>query len=300
MLTAFGFLVLFTSIVCSSYAPDVPLFVWSGESFTVSNQNLEWEASDVNSFIDSLFAKTHTKTPEVIVLYLVSKLRTDEVARHKFFSSLKQELSLASYSVIVPYIDMDYDMSVSVVNTAHTVHQNGGSVIYLGKDATLLRGITRRVPSTEVSDITRIREDPIFSNGVTDLLIVHIERGDLESSELLDTIQSLVVEGSAGKYIALCTALRHQSVEDISSNFGIPVSKKRDASMLQASFYDNNNTNLVNISTINWFNRFFPGWFWEIFAIFAVFLSIVIFGTCQLNQIQVPDRLPQLKGKQKQ
>lgn len=224
--------------------------------------------------------------PEVVVIFLESKLRTDEVIRFLnkgVFGGLKSLIDNAVSSTFSPFVTLHTSLEHSLVNaiSGHT-----GSVVVLG-EGSVYHHLHKKLPSTRlVKSAKDLKGDSIFSNGQTDVLIVQLHSSEpttqsrlAASDSFISKVQKIVSEQTS-KYISFYTALKHHKVEDdISMEFRMPDPKKRANFEFQAS----NDTPAANITSIHWFNRWFPGWWWELASVITITIVITLFGTCILN-----------------
>jgi len=286
------------SCVTSTLMDDVPVVLWS-ERNILSTLQFNGDSISTHELISLLKNLLNSQT-EVVVLFLESQLHTHEVssftAPSSIFSLLREQTKNFN-SIVVPYASIDSTFVHSL--TRAIASKDGVSFIYnsgAGNDLSL----------TSLSEITNLRSlagHPIFSNGRPDLILINLNHEGLSKESKFDYSGKImeevikIVKGATLDYVALYTGVsHHQSLTESFKRFAL--NQKRFVSTIQA-VYDNN-TPITNITQLNWFNEWFPGWFWELFSVFFIFLSVVIFGACQLMQIQVPSKLPNPKKLQKQ
>lgn len=297
-------------LACASFIPDVPMFAWSGDNF-LNGKNLQitepLSSSDVTAFVASLLSTQKNsviasyvdlkgKAPEVVVLYLQPKLRTDEIVRFSQKGSLvalQESLKQSASSIFSPAVDLDTPLTSGLVELARSIE----SVAYCGQGP-LAAILSRQVPSLRVIDYTVLEGDSIFTNGVTDLIIVELHsdhptvQSRLKATDATVALIQSIVSKSTSKYISVYTGLQHHSVEeDVPETLAMPQSHKKRSDFVFA-FNDDNNQTLQNITGLHWFNRWFPGWFWELFTIMIIIVTISVYGLFTLAALQVPNKLP--------
>jgi len=231
------------------------------------------------------------KTPEVVVLFLEPKLRTDEVVRHSsslhFLQSVMENGVSSIYS---PFVQMDSPLVTPLIEVASSAQKNGASILYLGKGS-LLESLKSKIPSVVQTEISSLASSDIFSNGIVDLLFVELSSNLPTIQERLSETDSHIEEihnilsAASSQYISVFTALKHHPVEN-DLEIVIPVHKKRDLFFIQQ-----NNTPDGNITIPHWFNRWFPGWFWELFVVCSTVVAISLCGTLTLFSLQGLDKL---------
>jgi len=300
MKTALIFLFL-TSVFfsLSRKTNDVPIFIWSGESYFNGQNKVVSEyltSESVYSFLESFFKQEDTGSffqfrtskklnPEVFVLFLESKLRTDQVSRNGgALSTLKKLMEKEKCSLYDPYLDLDGSFNPFVVNLAYEAKNFGAKIIYTGQGSQLLQNLIKRVPELQVVKLEEFQEiSDIFSNGVTDLVIVEIpEPRFKETDQFIKTVQTNLEEKTSN-YIGVYTALE----------FDYPPSFEFER---RAVFEALSNYSISNItenstesnSTETKFFYFFPGWFWEVFLTLGIMMPTMIGSVFALKEVQVP------------
>jgi len=300
------------SLTFGAFIPDVPLFMWSGDKSAFEGQNLMIQkplaTHDIATLVSSLLSGEQKpgstvnfqSKPEVVVLFLEHHLRTDEVIRFSkkgHFSALQDLLQNSPASTYSPYVAMSTPLAGPLVKA---VTENiVGSVVLIGRksEKNYNEGPLNHLLNNQISIRTVERPedlvaDSIFSNGVTDLLIVQLDASNtnmearlIQSDKVIKIVQKMVTEETKGNFVSIYTALEHHQLNEEIPNFRTEEKKRAHFEILQAD-------TPANITRLHWFNEWFPGWFWEIATVMFIFLSITMFGTCTLNQLQVPDHLP--------
>jgi hypothetical protein len=318
---------LFCVIVSSTYTYDVPLALWSGKDFIkgehvgVSNYVTE---TDIEILLRSLIHKQYnigtlsqyvdsTYHPEVLVIFAEAQLRSEQLSTYA--SSLlkfREILRSAESSLQAPFVDMPTAFDIHLVNVVKSVHEAQGDVFYLGKGSPLLKDILNRDPNTIVTTVAAMentlkKNEKIFSNGKTDIIIVYLSTMT-ESSGKFKVTDSVIsdihglISSQTDDYVCVYTGLAFDNPE-YNVDFGSKQtsSRKRHISSMQAG----NDTapapapeispspapmkpNATNNGTVPVFRQFFGGWFWELFVCMIVMLPFLIIGTYAIDSIQTP------------
>jgi len=314
--TILSLLFAIVSLSSARFAADVPFAIWSGAGY-LTGQNIAvtntLTPSEVGDLLYS-FASSSGKTgvlsqyaspksiPEVIVIFAEHKIRSDQVSTHKkSFTNLKNYLQTEESSLFAPFVDLAVSFDSFVVNLAYTTQvQNGqvqnGQVFYVGKGSILLHDLTRRVPSTTILTLEKFAQvfskSAIFSNGVTDIIIVYLDSKlpslDIKFKESDDTIKSVqtLVSSKTSKYVSAYVGLECDELQ-LTTKFAdrepqYVYNSKRF--ILQYANGTSNNTN----ATIPIFRQYFGGWFWELFLICIILIPLLIIGVFGINGIQTP------------
>jgi len=277
----------------SKLASDVPLFLWSGEKY-VQAKNLGFSSglstADVGALFDSVTGDNPVPTPlskllnkpqpEVFVIFVEPHLSLAKlVSSSSKLSALQNVMQTSTGSFYAPYVDVPESLLPTVILSS-SESKESASVIYSGKGATLLTELKIRVPKVKAVTLNNLEKvlssSKIFNNGVTDVVIVHFdvqESSDEQftrANELIQSVQSIISQKTSN-YVAVYTGLQADEVEDREFQ------KRMYMQYQDFSFLDlDNNTNSTN-GTINWFQTFFPGWFWEVFLLFMFVIPISMF-----------------------
>jgi len=301
-------------VTIANFVPDVPLFAWSGESYLLGKNRQITQTlttKEIPLLVGSMLSSTKDfqqyvspdgKLPELIVLFLEPKLRSDEVIRYSSaLPFLRNMVEGSTSSIYSPFVQMDDNLLFPLVQVASAAQKNGASVFYHGKGA-LGDFLQEKIPSLINTDISSLAPT-VFSNGVVDLLFVelHSELPTLpqrlaETDSTIERINKMITSVSS-QYISIYTGLRHHQVEDEIHPY-VPESHhhKRNSYI----FFDQNNSIPDdNVTLPHWFNRWFPGWFWELFIVCLIILIICFFGTMTLFSLQGLDKLAKPKDLQR-
>jgi len=304
-------------LVCAAFSAatlvsDVPMFAWSGKEYLGGKSTVSASVTpkSVQSFLQSVVKhremaspfsnKAQIPTPEVLVVVLESQLRLDEMSVYSVqLPALKKMMQDASSSIFVPHVDLQEALTGNIVKVSSSV---SGSVIYAGKGATLLPQLKRTVPSIQEVTIARLeyvlQGSNIFHNGVTDLLIVHLETATpLEKFDHTNQVlQHLydVVSSQTKDYVFVYTGISYGGAKWV-NNFD--TIKRSYSSFQDYVLEDSAQANATNGTKPNWFQEFFPGWFWEVTVPFMFLVPIILAGYCQLMSVQAPEQFVPKKKK---
>jgi len=289
------------------------LFLWSGESY-VHAKNLGLSSglttADVEGLLESISSGHAVSTPfsnvlstaqpEVLVIFLEPQLSLSQVVSSSAqLPALKKVMQTSTGSFYAPYVDLTEPLVSGVIQSASKIPASA-SVIYAGKGASLLPVLKIRVPKVKAVPLNTLDKvlssSKIFNNGVTDLVIVHLEVQEEDTTEkftrensIIQAVHTIVSEKTSN-YVAVYTALEADIVEDQDY-------RKRVFMQYEYILDDpNNGTNGTN-GTITWFQMFFPGWFWEVTLILIFLIPILITGFCHLMSIQTPMFEERVKAK---
>jgi len=297
-------LALCTVCAVAKLASDVPLFLWSGEKYVNANNlglSSALTTADIEALFDSVtsgnavttpFSKVLNKPqPEVFVIFVEPHLSLSQlVSTSAQLPVLQNVMQASAGSFYAPYVDLSDSLVSTVIHSASKI-PTSASVIYAGKGATLLPELRARVPNVRAVSLNNLEKvlstSKIFNNGVTDLVIVHLDAQESSveqfsrANAVIQAVHSIISQKTSN-YIDVYTALEADSVED--KNFQKRVYMDYSDFFIDDAANDTNGTN----GTISWFQTFFPGWFWEVFLIFLFIVPIIITGYCQLMSIQTP------------
>jgi len=328
---------LFCVIVSSTYTYDVPLALWSGKDFVkgehvgvshyvtphdteillLSLIHKEINIGVLSPYVDS---KYH---PEVLVLFAEAQLRSEQLSTYaSSLTKFREILRSAESSLQAPFVDMPTAFDSHLVNVVNSVHQKEGSIFYVGKGSPLLKDILnsdRNTFVTTLRDFERIikKDDKIFSNGKTDLVIVYLSSMTESSGKFKDTDMAIsdihrVISSKTDDYVCVYTGLAYDNPE-YNVEFGVRQSFKRHISSMQQFGNDTVPSPVPspmpngtvpspspmppgNNTEIPIFRQFFGGWFWELFVCMIVMLPFLIIGTYAIDSIQTPLFEPKKKN----
>jgi len=299
---------------------DIPCLFWSGENYFSGKESMVTQpvfARDVQNVLELFLASgngqqtpfapylnANGKIPEVIVLFLEPQLRTDQLASGEF-TSVENALKNSVTSIVAPNARLDGKASFveDTLKSASTIianRQSGAKVIYSGL------GYSSLTETKDVVEIVRVKElikylqsSNIFSNGVTDLLIVRLDTKQSSSIKFssdnvfLNQVQEVVAKSTGGNYIAIFTA-EQPEVPEI--NWQPRGSAKRMIGDFRFKVAQTNSSN----NTSPTFSQLFPGWFWQGFLIIAVMFVIGGVGYWSMAQLQTPDKWENVKKVRRQ
>jgi len=237
--------------------------------------------------------------PEVVVLYLDDKLRTDHLATYQTsFSPLKELLSKSASSMVVPFVDVGSSYQDSIISIARSV--SGGSIYYIdaGKGG-FLKELQEKVKNVKNININEMNNIPnsIYSDSKADLIIVHLgsnenakERYDHSVSTIVDLNQK--ISSQTSKFLAIYTGLSYDEPPK-----SLHIYSKRNIFDYSSILVEANNGTINGSNGSGWFFTYFGGWFWEVLLFVVITTPVLVSGIYAINSIQTPDRF--IKPKQK-
>jgi len=254
----------------------------------------------------AFMSKPRTIKPELVLLFLEPHLRVDQVASYSsFLPTLKSVMQNSASSLHAPHLDLSQSLVSAIANAVSRVHESA-KIVYAGRGGDLLSVLKRLDESVKAVSLANLKDTlsslpTIFSNGVTDFVIINLEQGSSDVSErfqktdaIIQTVQAFVSKNTPA-YVSLYTGLAYDDLEW--TVYGFP-SVKRDIQTIEDFEFVYNANNMTNGTQPTWFQEFFPGWFWEA-TLFLIFLiPIILTGYCCLMSIQAPDYfIPPSKDK---
>jgi len=281
------------------------MFIWTGEN-CISGKNVGLPngltSSDVEYLLESIIYGSAVSTPfssilrnpkaEVVVIFLEPQLSSPLLPSYLAqLPSLTSLMKTSAGSLYAPFVDLSEPLDSVIIRSASSVDKNA-NVIYSGKGATLLPDLKARVPKVKSTSIANLQKtlslSKIFSNGVTDLVIVHFENPESDtddftrSNEIIYAVSTLISDKTTN-YIAVYTSLSSDAQVVDDSKF----QKRLFLDYEELSFEEqaSNNTN----GTGNWFQNFFPGWFWAVALVLVFIIPIAITAFFQIMSIQTPN-----------
>eukprot|EP01121_Diplochlamys_sp_Union-15-3_P011082 TRINITY_DN317_c0_g1_i1.p1 TRINITY_DN317_c0_g1~~TRINITY_DN317_c0_g1_i1.p1 ORF type:complete len:313 (-),score=55.30 TRINITY_DN317_c0_g1_i1:76-1014(-) len=284
---------------------EIPCLTWSGKNHYKSKSEInEVVHSDqinsiLNAFLPNKIAQSENiasklneveTSPEVIVLFLEPEFRTDLLASGKF-SSLKHIMESSTSSITIPRVHLRAHQYSLVDSTLREiVKSDETNVVYSGFSNSFL-AYQNNVRVVTPSDFLAYLEDAeIFTNGVTDLLVVHLdakksEKKFSDDDKLIKSVVDIVSSATNDNYVAVFTSER--SLEPYIDWYpqSLKVHKKRTFSQYGEEPHR------------NWFESHFPGWFWQ--AFFTA-IALFIIGGCgftAMASLQSPDKWESTRKK---
>jgi hypothetical protein len=304
-------------VVSQSYTYDVPLAVWSGKNY-IKGQNVGVSdyvtASEVEDMLRSFFkgeshsfltqyVDTSVGSPEVVLLFAEAQLRSEQLSIYASeLGQLKDLIRNSESSLSAPFVDMPSAFDINVANIAYQA-KSSGKVFYIGKGSVLLHDIKHKVPETivaisEDTEHTLKRNSAIFSDGVTDFIVIYLPKTTANSEKFKETDKTIrkvnsIVSTYTPNYVSAYTALAYDNPE-FNMEFGEKtiITKRYVSYSLQTS----NGTNVTN-GTVPVFRQYFGGWFWELVVTLVVLVPLLIIGTYAIDSIQTPLFDPKMKKK---
>jgi len=253
------------------------------------------------------YVDTSIGSPEVVILFTEAQLRSEQLSIYaSSLTQLKALIKNSESSLSAPFVDMPSAFDNSVANIAHHAKQSG-KVIYIGKGSVLLHDIKRRAPETIVAysedmDYILKRNSAIFSDGVTDLIVIYLPKTTAntekfeETDKVIKRVQS-IVSSRTQNYVCAYTALAYDNPE-FNLEFGErTIMTKRYVSYTLQYSNGTNNSNNTNATDVPIFRQYFGGWFWELFVTMLVLVPLLVIGTYAIDSIQTPLFDPKLFTK---
>lgn len=212
-------------------------------------------------------------------------------------SRLRQSMSASQSSVEVPFLEHDSEADFIVPSIASLASHlpSGAKVVFLGSArSALYNRLKHSVPSVEaVAASSLTKENSIFSNGKTDLLIVSLSSADLSLSSKLErddkhiaAIQSVVEEATNGNFVSLFTA-ESVALPAIETEFKDSKTHVRVALAQQQGQEDNASDETTEPNVPDW-AAYFPSWFWEGLVTFLFFVGTALVIIYALMYLQTP------------
>jgi hypothetical protein len=226
--------------------------------------------------------------PEVIIIFAERKIRSDQLSVHKSaFTNLRQLIQTEKSSLVAPFVDLSVSFDNSILKM---IHNTEGKIFYVGKGSTLLRDLKTLNPAPTIVSKDKLEEtisDSIFTNGVTDLIIVYLDSyySDLdnkfkESDATIKYVQSFI-SSKTSKYVGVYTGLEYDEPHLTTKFMGAGFQHEKRFILQMINGTSPN-------GTIPIFRQFFGGWFWELFLICIILVPLLIIGVCAIDGIQTP------------
>jgi len=296
------FLLLSVVVISSRFVTDVPLAIWCGEGY-LNGQNIPVSttllpndveyllhafvvASDTSEGYLSQYLNLNMK-PEVVVIFAERKIRSDQMSTYKnSFTNLRNLIKTEKSSLVAPFVDLSISFDNSIVNVAKSTP---GSVFYVGKVSTLLHDIKRKVPTIVhiKGNLEETISDNIFSNGVTDLIIVYLDsmvstldNKFMASDATIESVQRYI-SSKTSKYVGVYTGLEYDAPQ-LKTKFATDLLHSKRHILQNPENATNNNM------TLNIFQQYFGGWFWELFIICVILIPLLVIGVFAIDGIQTP------------
>jgi len=197
-----------------------PVLIWTNKASYLKGQNLETveltKDTDVvlpptESSSLMKFWSTSTYSPEIIVLFLEPKMRTEqfaELAASSIFSKLKQLVESAPSSVTLPYVYSTTDATVgsTITESLLSAAKAAKATVYLASNSAGEHQGVSHMALNQLKSIATPQWSALH-NGVPDVLIVSLGSTDAQGFAADDTlIASLHNAFSGVPFIALFTA----------------------------------------------------------------------------------------------
>jgi len=302
------------------HAFTVPVLLWSGKPIftpsqaqivdTLSTQDVEYTLSSLllkspmnkQSSVAPTFSGSKQPT-EVVVLFIEPELSTDQISRagyEGYLSNLRNEMGNAASSLTMPYATVD---RVSLFDDALTniVGSISGSILVARMPNSKLfkqLGQQNNVKIVNIDSLLdELRSSSVFSNKVTDLVVVCFDKDPTFSShdEIIGAVSSSIKTATNGNYVAVYSA-NMPADSRIFWTFE-QHSEAEFSQHIQISLLGNGTNNSTNTTTtIN----YFPGALIEAYLLSAILLAMLFTGGCAIFSLQTPDKWDAPKVKREQ
>jgi len=296
---------LFSLLVVShsAFIPDVPLFVWSADSY-IDTQNAQirgyYSTESVAHLLEGFWKHSHsdlselvahkTGHPEVVLLFLESDLSSEEFALYSHTAPTLAKTMETLPSFYVPYVSVkDSGLRHGILRASQKADHSGAKIYLLDSTGTFHVPQEHQTSVTAISTLSDITHS--FSDGNTDFVIIHGNHSS--STEKIQFIEKQLKEASTlfsslqfTNYVAVFTALEATTTSP--SNVVSVTHESAKRAVEQAA----NNTPPHIWTGRNTFNVYFPGIFWQLLVVMIVFWSVVALGLKMLLELQAPDRIP--------
>eukprot|EP01103_Thecamoeba_quadrilineata_P005587 TRINITY_DN15363_c0_g1_i1.p1 TRINITY_DN15363_c0_g1~~TRINITY_DN15363_c0_g1_i1.p1 ORF type:complete len:332 (-),score=70.96 TRINITY_DN15363_c0_g1_i1:111-1106(-) len=292
----------------------VPLLFWSGENYFPANSHNAEIIS--NSQLETLFQKAaglqsqdspvpflNNNPPEVAIVFVEDKLRTDQFSRfasahnqesNYVFNRLRNAVKSSRSSASCPYVSASEYFPVSDVlsQTANDLLTTSpSSSIILVNDAATgnsqkFSAQTGAVTKTLLQFLEEISlGNSIFSNGVTDFVAVYFshkegqnEKSLSEDDAYIGSVHQIINAQTKGNYIAMFTADTPE---------GPQLRRVRQSEATEA---DVDEVLMAMADGSNFWNTYFPIEVILIILTLLLLLGILLVGVICMMQVQTPQR----------
>lgn len=325
----------------------IPVIMWSDKQIFSSPQYLETiSTGDVEFALSSLFKVTPNnkesklasylvnseETPEVVVLFVEPELATDRVpiiasayssTTGGSFSNLKDALEAAKSSLVIPYATAtEFSLLDEPLLEVYDSIKQGSVFISRVAGSELFSALARQtgVKTVEIDSlIAELKSANAFANGVTDLVVVCLDKAVTGKQaifathdELIGSISGSIRTATKGNYVAMYSAnapvasrliwsfeptseyernfyYNSDSNNPIVGNDTDPTSTPTPTPT-PTPYPSYNNTNSTKIN-------YFPGALIEVYLMVAIMIAMVFTGGCAIFSLQTPDRWEAPKAK---
>jgi hypothetical protein len=305
-------------LISATFAPStfstVPLLVWSGDDYfapgshnpeLISNEQLETLFQRVAGLKnqDSVIEFVKTTSPEVVVVFVENKLRTDQFSQyarqganeHQTFNRLRTAFKSSKTSASCPYVLASEYLPISDVisqTTNDLLQSSPTSTVYIVNDQTeaatqTQSGVINRSLVQFLEDISL--GNTIFSNGVTDFVAIHFSPKEettqatalSEDDSYIGTIHQIINKETNGNYIAVFTADTPQ---------------EKSIRRIRATKTEDENVEFT-ASVSNFFSTYFPIQVTFALFTFALLIIILLVGILCTMSIQAPQRFETARAR---
>jgi len=211
---------------------NIPAFFWSGQN-CFSGKNVEVLETvtplDIQNTLstiiqqqqrqNALSAYTKNVEPEIVVVFVASKMRTDQVSQfgaiHQnggAFSQVKQAVENSVSSLVVPYVAAT-ESSTFIGDLVHGFSKTTKVVVAKSRGSEFIS--SPRAEDVDITELVNYLEShpELFNNGETDVVVVYFDivdpATDLPSADnVVGQVRAVVEKESNGKFVAVFTADR--------------------------------------------------------------------------------------------
>mmetsp|Transcript_19999 Transcript_19999/g.22257 ORF Transcript_19999/g.22257 Transcript_19999/m.22257 type:complete len:309 (-) Transcript_19999:151-1077(-) len=287
-------LVLLAALVASQQF-DVPVLVWSGQQYSPFNHDkAPVSQATYTNYFDNLLETSRLTTlasksasaPEVIVIYMHEELRTDQVTNYfanGVYSNLQTAIKNGASSTSAS--------GPSGPSLLRLIPKIDGTIIYAGRGDPFGAAVETSITIDEL-EAHLIDNSGIFADGSTDLIIIRFKTkyDQLSSDEIVGKVNTLISKETS-QYVSVFTAELATAPDCL---FTVPGQSKRSIEQNPTGptgpTVAPTEAPSSNTTEQNWFEKYFPGWFWTSFLVnFFIFIVLMI-GLCALADIQVHDK----------
>lgn len=275
----------------------VPLVLWSGSNYfsgkntqylnVVKEEDIEYSLQSLlglttasqNDALNLHFKQFETQKPEVVALFVEPKLRTAElsVANVHYLKKVVMETSASSF--VIPYAIVGRSQPFLQIFSNVIPQLTQASVIIASPPESTIEiaGATSTTPE-KLLDVLN-ENSGIFSNGVTDLIVVFFAEKDTAQLEdddrYIAQLEQEIKLRTNGNYVGVFSANSPSSTNVLRSFAATPEELTRIVrDQLPSDTY----------------TSYFPGIIWEAIIVVVTLLIIALVGICCTVQLQTPAR----------
>lgn len=298
--------------VCLVYGErTLPLFVWSSNDL-FSHQNDQvldtLSSQDIEDVLKGFLISNDDKTfisgikgnPEAVVLFLDTQLETDQISHYGSaydttnnggsFSSLKRIIESSKSSLVAPYVVSESQYSLVDSALSRVANKMSGSVLIARQDGAYVNLYAlKKSSNVQIISLEELNgESKLFSNGVSDLIIVYLNiAGSAEQfashDALISSVSEMVSSATSGNFVGMYTGN------------GVPYSATKtifvenNYFMDQVYAVDTNCTGNCSGNNTNYHRTYLTGPILEAGMILISLVTMLFVGVCNLCYLQTPE-----------